>query len=50
LFSIDIITLSKKIKSLLSVGVLKIKSIKEYDPKQRTSDQIATKAVPSTMK
>jgi hypothetical protein len=50
LFSIGIITLSEKTISLLSVGVLKIKSIKEYDPKQRTLDQIATKVVPSTMK
>jgi hypothetical protein len=28
----------------------KIKSTKEFDPKQRTSDQIVVKVVPSTVK
>jgi hypothetical protein len=47
LFSIGTITLLEKIKSLLNVGVSKIKSIKESDSKQRTSKQIV---VPSTVK
>jgi len=50
LFSIGTITLLEKIVSLLSVGVSKIRSIEESISKQRTSNQIATKVVPSTMK
>jgi hypothetical protein len=50
LFSIDTITFSKEIVSLLSVGVLEIKSIEEFDPKQRISDQTIVEVVLSTMK
>jgi hypothetical protein len=35
---------------LLSVGVSKIRSTKESNPKQRTLDQIVAKVLPSTMK
>jgi hypothetical protein len=50
LFSIGIITLSKEIISLLSVGVLVIRSTEEYNSKQKTSYQTTTKAVPSIIK
>jgi hypothetical protein len=36
--------------SLLSVGMSKIRSIKEFDPEYRTLYQIAIEMVPSTMK
>ncbi len=35
---------------LLNVRMSKNKSIKKFDPKQRTSDQIVAKVVPSIMK
>jgi hypothetical protein len=50
LFSIGIIILLEEIISLLNVGMLKIKSIKESNPKQGTSYQTTTKVVPLTMK
>jgi hypothetical protein len=50
LLSIGTITFSKEIVSLLSVGVLKIKSIEEFYPKQRISDQTIVEVVPSTVK
>jgi hypothetical protein len=40
LFLITPITLSKKIVLLLNVGVFEIKSIEEFDPKQKTLNQI----------
>ncbi len=40
----------KKMVSLLNVGVSKIRSTKKFDPKWGTSNQIATKMEPSTVK
>ncbi len=42
LFSIGTITLLEETVSLLSVGVSKIKSIEDFDSKQKTLNQIAT--------
>jgi len=50
LLSIGTITFSEKIVSLLSVGVSEIKSTKEFDSKQRTSNQITTQVVFSIVK
>ncbi len=50
LFSISTVTLSKEMVSLLSVGVLEIKGIEEFDPKQRISNQTVAKIVPSIVK
>jgi hypothetical protein len=50
LFSIDTITFSKETISLLSVRVLKINSIEEFDPEQGIEDQTTTKEVPSIVR
>jgi hypothetical protein len=50
LFSIDTITLSKETISLMSVTVLKINSIEEFDPEQGIEDQTTTKEVPSIVR
>ncbi len=50
LFSIGTITLLEEIVSLLSVKVSEIRSIEEYDSKQRTLNQTTTKVVPSIVK
>jgi hypothetical protein len=50
LFSIGTIIFSKKMVSLLTVGVSKIRSTKEFDSKQRTLDQTIVEMEPSTMK
>jgi hypothetical protein len=50
LFSIGIITLLKKMVLLLNVGVLEIRTNGESNIKRRTSNQIATKLEPSTVK
>jgi hypothetical protein len=50
LFIIGTIIFSKEMISLLSVGVSKIRSIEEFDPKQRTSNQTTAKVVPSILK
>jgi hypothetical protein len=50
LFLIGIITLSKETISWLGVRVSEIRSTKEFDPKQKTLDQIATKVVLSIVK
>ncbi len=50
LFLIVTITLSKETILLLSVGMPKIKSIKESDLKQRKSNQTTTELEPSTVK
>jgi hypothetical protein len=50
LFSIGTITFSQETVSLLSVGVSKIRSTKEFDLKQRTFDQTTAKVVPSMVK
>jgi hypothetical protein len=50
LFSIGTITFLEEIVSLLSVRVSEIKSIEEYDSKQRTLNQTTTEVVPSIVK
>ncbi len=50
LFSIDTITFSKEMISLLSVGMLNISSIEESNQEQRIEYQITTKVVPSIMR
>ncbi len=50
MFLIGTIIFSKETISILSVGVSKIKSTEEFDPKQRTSDQTTTEVVPSIVK
>jgi hypothetical protein len=50
LFSIGTITFSQETVSLLNVGILKIRSTKKFDSKQRTFDQTTAKVVPSTVK
>ncbi len=50
LFSIGTIIFFKERISLLRVGVLKIRSTKEFDPKQGTLDQTIIEMVPPIMK
>jgi hypothetical protein len=50
LLSIGIITLSKEMISLLSVGVLKIRNIGEFNLERRTSDQIVMELEPLIVK
>jgi hypothetical protein len=50
LFSIGTIALLEETISLLSVGVLEIRSIENFDPKQGISYQTFAKVVPSIMK
>jgi hypothetical protein len=50
LLTISTITFLEKTVSLLSVGVSEIKSTKEFDSKQRTSNQITTQVVFSIVK
>jgi hypothetical protein len=50
IFSINTITLLEKMVSLLSVGVLKIRSTEEFGPNQGTSDQTTVKMTPSIVK
>ncbi len=50
LFSIGTITFLEEIVSLLNVRVSEIRSIEEYDSKQRTLNQTTTEVVPSIVK
>jgi hypothetical protein len=50
LLLIGTITLLEETVSLSSVGVSKIRSIQEYDQKQRTLDQTTKEVMLSTMK
>jgi hypothetical protein len=50
LLSIGTITLSKEMTSLLSVGVLKIRNIGEFNLERRTSDQIVMELEPFIVK
>jgi len=50
LFSISIITFSNETILLLNVGMLEIRTIREYDLEKRTSDQTTMELEPSIVK